>query len=1171
MEASGGYTNGYSKAPNGKMNGHAVTVKRRTTPKRGPTFFGRLFNMVARILTWYSIVSILFRCPSTLEACDESSPKICKPYFQLKQTVTPHLEPYYHTYAAPYVEKATPYYNIANERVFVPTKAYATKIGAPRVLQAQAYGQAQWDKNIQPQLAVYQKLAQDKYDQTVAPHVAKTYAAVGPYYEIARTSALQTYHDFLLPSYKFVQPYAAQGYDVASQFTTETAVPSAYWAWNKTYVFLDATVWPQFRVLYVENVEPQLARIGQRLGRYKNKPKGSLENASESATAKVSSSFTKPVSSATSSASSYASSASSYASSAISEATKKASSIVQSAHIPDASEVAQHDQAEQVSAPPAGENESEIRKTARETVAEDLSSWQSKFAKAADEGASEIEDRVEEISQRVIKERAHGEGKALVTELQGVAKAEVDTLQKEIIRIVEKSSDAPESAQDELLAAVRKAGLNVKEKAQKIRAWKDEYEAEIESAVTAAADTHFKILESIRDLALQKIGMKWAWMDGITYKDWAKYHELKDRFDEWTQDLKKLIITHPGLEQAREASNEVEDSGMAVAQSAAQELARLKQVGLWKLAALDSSDNFDSETAQLAAEEAERRRASEAAAAEEATSTPDENPLESAANLIEDESPATDLGSDGPASSVSSASSEATESVSSAIPAVSESVSSAASEVKKSVSSAIPAVSSAVSESISSVASEVSSAVAGSSSSVDSEPDLASTIIPGDDQTYIVDNSGTSPAGDEDSAVPGEKLEEEIISESVEDKPATAETKSVKPAFLGVAAQSVPSRVPVMDEDEDDESISSKAQEAYSAAVSKASEQYSSASAAISAKIYGTPQPTQEKLLASASGVYAAAIASASARFDSAVKAASKGIYGTAAAKPTPSYDWASVEAIAAQRLSEGRLWAEQQYESAKIALGLATATPTSTVDKLLEQAKYNYYAGLGVAHARYSEFLAAASSALSSATATATPTNVAGTASSVASVATRSADAVASGAQKEAVAVASAVSDGLGAAVSIVSDSVSAGVQEVVDAAQAIEKGVSDTWEAVISRASVQIYGKPTPTAWYDSAFSGVGQYASQATAAVAESVAAASGQAAKQYEDISKLVSELLVGKEPTFSESVLGRLQAAYSTGIASASSLASAASATVSSAASAVTDAVKETVKHVRDEL
>ncbi|KAF9875352.1 hypothetical protein CkaCkLH20_07172 [Colletotrichum karsti] len=1134
MEASSAYSNGFPKAPNGKingkMNGHAV-VKRRTTPKKGPTFIGRTFSVAARILTWYSIISILFRCPATLDACDETSPKICKPYFQLKHAVSPHLEPYYDTYAAPYVEKATPYYNIANERVIVPTKAYVTKHGAPRVLQAQAYGQAQWDKNIQPQLAVYQKQVQDKYDQAVAPHVAKVSDVVGPYYDIARTNALQTYHDVVLPSYQFVQPYAAQGYDAASQFTTETAVPTAYWAWNKTFVFLDSTVWPQVRVLYVENVEPQLARIGQRLGRYKNKTKGSLENVSESATAKASS-FTKP-----------ASSASSIASSASSVASEKVSTKIESTPIPDASQVAEQiaedvkDKAQQVVAPPPSEDESDMRKTARETVEEDLRSWQDKFAKAADEGAREIEDQVEEISQRVIKENAHTKGKALVVELQETAKAEVDALQKQIIKIVHKSVDAPVAAHDDLVAAVRKAGLAVKEKAQQIRSWKDDYEAEIEAAVTQAADSHFKILDSIRDLALQKIGMKWAWMDGITYKDWAKYHELKDRFAEWMSDLKKLIITHPGLEEARAASNEIEDSGMAVAQSAAQELARLKQVGLWKLAAQDTSDNFDSETARLAAENVESRASDAASATSSATST-NEDPLESAASVIEDESPASDLGSDGPASSVSSAASKLSESLSSATSVASESISSTASQVS----------------------SEASSVVAGSSSSTESHPDLASTVLPGQDQSIVVDNSGTSPAGDEENAVPGEKIEEEIIVESMEDKPVSAETESVKPAFLGAAAQSVSSKGPILDEDVDAESISSRAHEAYSNAISQASDQYSSAKAAVSAKIYGTPKPAQEKVLSSASGVYAAAMASASSRFDEAIKAASKGIYGTPTAKAAPSYDWASVEAIASQRLNEGRLWAEQQYESAKIALGLATATPTSTVERLLEQAKFNYYAGLGVAHARYSDFLAAAGSALSQATATATPTDVAGTASSVASVATRSADAVASGAQKEAVAVASAVSDGLGAAASIISDSVSAGVQEVVDAAQAIEKGVVDSWDAVVNQVSIQIYGKPTPTAWYDSVYSGAGEYAAQATSVIG-----------KQYEDVNKLISELLVGKEPTFSESVLARLQAAYATGAAQAASFASAASATASSAASAVTDAVKETVQHVRDEL
>lgn len=220
------------------------------------------------LLTWYSILTILFRCPATLDECNDDSPRVCKPYFQLKQAVSPHIEPYYDAYAAPYVELARPYYETVDQKVLTPTWSYATKYGAPRIAQAQALGQERWAKDIQPQLTKYKALAKVKYDETLAPHVDQLSSAVTPYYDIAKTNTLQTYNDLLLPSYAFVQPYVHQGYQTASTFTTETAVPSVAWAWNKTYFFLDGTVLPQLRFLYVENVEPQLQKIGQRLGRY---------------------------------------------------------------------------------------------------------------------------------------------------------------------------------------------------------------------------------------------------------------------------------------------------------------------------------------------------------------------------------------------------------------------------------------------------------------------------------------------------------------------------------------------------------------------------------------------------------------------------------------------------------------------------------------------------------------------------------------------------------------------------------------------------------------------------------------------------------------------------------------------------------------------------------------
>lgn len=227
-----------------------------------------LTALLRRLLTWYSIITVLFRCPATLDQCTEDSPRICKSYFQLKHTVSPHLEPYYATYAAPYVELARPYYEKVDQQVLTPGWTYATKYGGPRVAQAQEFGQAQWEKNVQPELTKYQALAKAKYDQTLAPHVEKASSAFAPYYEIARTNTLQTYHEVLLPSYVIAQPYVQQGYAAASTFTTETAIPSVAWAWNNTFVFLDSTVWPQLRFLYKENIEPQLVKIGQRIGRH---------------------------------------------------------------------------------------------------------------------------------------------------------------------------------------------------------------------------------------------------------------------------------------------------------------------------------------------------------------------------------------------------------------------------------------------------------------------------------------------------------------------------------------------------------------------------------------------------------------------------------------------------------------------------------------------------------------------------------------------------------------------------------------------------------------------------------------------------------------------------------------------------------------------------------------
>jgi hypothetical protein len=170
----------------------------------------------------------------------------------------------------PYIQAAQPYYNILDSRVITPATIYGKKYGAPTLAKAQAFGKAKWKSSVHPQISKVSNLAQVQYSKSLAPHVDRTVATVAPYYEIARDSAVQTYHGSILPTYGIVQPYMQHGYGVVNEFAVDTGIPYAKWAWTTGIIFLDRTVWPRVRILYGENVEPQLVRIGERLGRYRN-------------------------------------------------------------------------------------------------------------------------------------------------------------------------------------------------------------------------------------------------------------------------------------------------------------------------------------------------------------------------------------------------------------------------------------------------------------------------------------------------------------------------------------------------------------------------------------------------------------------------------------------------------------------------------------------------------------------------------------------------------------------------------------------------------------------------------------------------------------------------------------------------------------------------------------
>ena len=234
----------------------------------------------------------------------------------------------------------------------------------------------------------------------------------------------------------------------------------------------------------------------------------------------------------------------------------------------------------------------------RERIASDLERWQKKFAVAADRGVEDLDERLQGIVESHITSGIKGHGESLSTALESVVESELTAIKQRINTLAGSLplEDVPvdeEQAQDELLDDIRQAAFIIRGRAHTLREWYNSFDDELVRRVSAAVNSTLDILDNVRDLGLQEIGMRWAWMDGVTYKDWEKYHALKVRFETWRHEISDVGMQHKTVEEARILASEVLDHGMNIAETSAKELARLKDVGRWKIAARESSDNFD--------------------------------------------------------------------------------------------------------------------------------------------------------------------------------------------------------------------------------------------------------------------------------------------------------------------------------------------------------------------------------------------------------------------------------------------------------------------------------------------------------------------------------------------------------------------------------------------------
>lgn len=730
----------------------------------------------------------------------------------------------------------------------------------------------------------------------------------------------------------------------------------------------------------------------------------------------------------------------------------------------------------------------EQSKQARVRIESDLQRWQDKFAVAADKGIEDLEERIADIVSALIASSANSHGKSLWTALQAVSTEKISSIKERINELAadlpeEDAPEAEEDSRDKLLIDIRQSAVSVRDRAHALRQWSLSFDEELIRRVSAAINSTLDVLDSIRDLGLQEIGTRWAWMDDVTYKDWAKYHALKVQIDDWRNEIRKVGMNHKSIAEAQSVAAGILDSGMEVAEDTARELIRLKDVGNWKIAAREVSDNFDTRN------EAPPPRPKPVVEHEEVEEITDNN------EVFE--------------------------------------------EVTK-----------------------------------DSE---SSSTISQEDDTEETPISTTSADGSDEAEEPVEPesiLESEDGEEHVPDAIFEEENYTNVPAFGVAAATLNTEQEPILDDDEQDalHNLANKAGDVYSDASSAFAEStsqakilYEIAKSQVLGQMAQSSAPAHARVLSSIESAYSGAVKYATQEFEARI--------GAVKATPTSAGPLAHISSVASSRLSEGLSFASEQ-----LALHTVPATTSVGFQPFVLDAQRRYYEAVGVAHDHYTAFVSTASEAVYG-TPTPTPApldfrNLVEQAGSQYEQASSLASASLAAVVASASSMISAVDDGrsqsiiddassryhaaLSAAsssLSLASASASSAIYGTTPGAiEALSSHASENWELLVSKASEQIYGTPAP-------------YLQQ----VVDNV--------PRLEAVHAIVSELLVGKQPSFTESVLSKLRVAYETpypaaAVSAASSYASEAYEAVSSATGAIVSdipSVEDIVQQANDQL
>lgn len=735
----------------------------------------------------------------------------------------------------------------------------------------------------------------------------------------------------------------------------------------------------------------------------------------------------------------------------------------------------------------------------REIIKEDLKIWTSKFDNAAEKALADLKSQIDELTDKAFHAKEKPVAKDLHN-LRATVEGGFEQLKKEIVAIVTPlSQDSTEeektAAQDKLFAATRKVGVQVRDQAQAIRKEAERFLAKVYDDVSEVADSNLEIIDNIHDIGVQELGMKWAWMEYVNYKDWKKFHELKKSFPDSRVKLIKSAESNDKLSEITQwVESDWEGEATEIARSAAEELKRLKSLGKQKIELADASDDFSNDYVPLAARKAEQQILKAAGNVAEAAGDAKKKVEEALAPEISTTTPVVE--------SIASAASSATEQVKAHIPggvhagfvagaekiiydevwdvleeaedglgSITDTARSKMSEVSKAVSQAYANAAArgtptqmALHERLSSQASELSSSasVVSEAAFQSASAALYGTPTPATDAMVSVATDKYSAAVAAASSIlyGTPTPTHQVILESAKASYASA-TIAAFDAYNAARRRAAtlvqPSDKPAK------ESLKSVAEAQYSSALSAAENSYGSFTSAASG----------------ANSLYQQAVDAAEAAYTSASQAALMHVYGVPT--PTPVTDSIYSAAYAS-------------YESAKSA---ADSYYTAISPDILGEAQESHEPMLAGAKEQYSSVLNAAANAYSSASA---KVDYSAASSSAASLYSAALAQISSEPTPEPL-LSSASAQYTSALEAAKAAYTSAALQPSHLGEQMLQNA-RDNYEAAKTQADEQY------NSWVESATS-------------------AAGLAKEKYEALAQFVEDLVYGKEPTYVESVKARM--------------------------------------------